>query len=75
MSLYERVDRDVASRPKETFEFLLVFVVCFVAMLLPATIRRFSHRINGEGTASGHSIAGEAKAMAMNCAASSFMGM
>jgi hypothetical protein len=75
MSLYGRIDRDVSSRPKETFEFLLVFTVCFVAMLFPAAIRWFSHRINGDETAARRSILGEAKAMAMNCAASAFMGM
>ena len=30
MSLYERVDRDVSPRPRESFEFLLVYIVCFV---------------------------------------------
>jgi hypothetical protein len=70
MSLYGRIDRDVSSRPKETIEFLLVFALCFVAMLLPATLRRIGTRGSG-----GRSILGEAKAMAMNCATSSFMGM
>ena len=75
MSLYERVDRDASPRTRETFEFLLVYIVCFVAMLLPATIRRLS-RWSEDGTAgSGRSIFGEARNMAANCAAASFMGM
>jgi hypothetical protein len=75
MSLYERVDRDASSKPREAFEFLLVYVVCFVAMLLPAAIRRFSCWIDGDKTESERSIFGETKTMAANCAASSFMGM
>jgi hypothetical protein len=74
MSLYERIDRDVSPRPRETFEFLLVYVVCFVAMLFPAAIRRLS-RWSGDDAGSGRSIFGEAKTMASNCAAASFMGM
>ncbi len=70
MSLYERIDRDASSRPGESFEFHLVYGVCFVAMLLRAAIRRL-----GSKTDSGRSIFGEAKTMAANCAATSFMGM
>jgi hypothetical protein len=70
MSLYERIDHDVSSRPGDTFEFHLVYVVCFVAMLLPAAMRRLVNKTN-----SGRSIFGEAKTLASNCAASSFMGM
>jgi hypothetical protein len=75
MSLYERIDRDVSSKPRETFEFLLVYAVCFVAMLLSAAIRRLGRRIDGDKTASERSLFGETRTMATNCAASSFMGM
>jgi hypothetical protein len=70
MSLYERVDRAVSSRPGESFEFLLVYIVCFVATLLPAVFRRL-----GNKAGAGRSIFGEARTIASNCAASSFMGM
>jgi hypothetical protein len=75
MSLYARVDRDVSSKSRETFEFVLVYAVCFVALLLPAMIRRLSRRIGGDKMSAGRSIFGEARAMAGNCAAASFMGM
>ena len=70
MSLYERVDRDVSPRPRESFEFLLVYIVCFVAALLPTAIRRLGNKVG-----SGRSIFEEARTMASNCAASSFMGL
>ena len=70
MSLYERVDRDVSPRGRDTFEFVLLYAVCFAAMLLPAAYRRLNDK-----TGSGRSIFGEARTMATNCAASSFMGM
>ena len=69
MSVYERIDRDVSSRSGETFEFHLVYVVCFAAMLLPAAIRRL-----GSKAVSERSVFGEARTMAANCAATSFMG-
>ena len=70
MSLYERIDRDATSRPKETFEFLLVYAVCFIVMLIPAAVRRLSSRAE-----TARSILDETRTMAANCAASSFMGM
>jgi hypothetical protein len=73
MSLYERIDSEMPAKPKETFEFFLVYGVCFVAMLLPVAIRRLGRPI--DGTSSGQSILGEARTMASNCAALSFMGM
>ena len=75
MSLYERIDRDTPSKSSETFEFLLVYVVCFVAMLLLAAIHRLGCWTQGEKAGSERSIFGEAKTMAANCAAASFMGM
>jgi len=75
MSLYERIDRDGTSRPRETFEFLLMYAICFTAMLLPAAIRRLGRWIDGDKTGSGRSIFGDARTMAAICAASSFMGM
>jgi hypothetical protein len=72
MSLHDRVDRYLSSRPP--FEFLLIFVVCFVAMLPAATIRRLGRLIRNR-PASGMSIFGEASTMASIYAASSFMGM
>jgi len=71
MSLYERIDRDVSSKPKETFEHHLIYAVCFASVLIPAAIRR----LKGDKTGSGRSILGEARTMASNCAATSFMGM
>jgi hypothetical protein len=73
MSLYERIDSEIPSKPKETFEFFLVYGVCFVAMLLPVAIRRLGR--STDKAAPGQSILGEARTMASNCAASSFMGM
>jgi hypothetical protein len=75
MSLYERVDREVSPKARETFEFLLVYAVCFVAMLLPAVFRRLSRWNDGDKTGSRRSVFGEARTMATNCAATAFMGM
>jgi len=75
MSLYERIDRDVSAKPRETFEYLLVYAVCFVAMLFPSAIRRLVSWTEGKTARSERSIFGEARTMAANCAASSFMGM
>lgn len=75
MSLYERIDRDVSTKHRETLEFFLVYAVCFVAMLVLATIRRLGSLIHGGKTESGRSIFGEARTMAGSCAATSFMGM
>ena len=75
MSLYERIDRDASPKSGETFEFLLVYVVCFVAMLVPAAIRRLGRWTEAERARSERSIFGEARTMAANCAAASFMGM
>jgi hypothetical protein len=74
MSLYERVDRDETSKPRERVEFLLVYTVCFAVMLIPAAIRRLAASASGEA-ASLQSIFGETRAMAANCAAAAFMGM
>ena len=74
MSLYDRVDRDVSPKSRESFEYFLLYAVCFTAMLIPAAIRRRGG-FAGSKTGSGRSIFGEAKTMASNCAASSFMGM
>lgn len=74
MSLYERIDRDETSKPRERIEFLLVYSVCFAVMLIPAAIRRFGGRASGEA-ASLQSIFGETRAMAANCATAAFMGM
>lgn len=75
MSLYERVDRDVSSKHRETLEFFLVYAVCFVAMLVVATVRRLGSAMHGGRTKTARSIFGEARTMAGNCAATSFMGM
>ncbi len=74
MSLYERIDRDVAMRSGETFEHHLIYAVCFAAVLLPATVRWLG-RHGGDATGRRHSILGEARTMASNCATTSFMGM
>lgn len=73
MSLYERIDRDVSTRPGDTFEHHVIYAVCFAAVLLPATIRWLFRR--NDGTGRGRSILGEARTMASNCATTSFMGM
>ena len=75
MPLYERIDRDVPTKSGATFEFLVVYAVCFVAMLIPATIRWLGRQIYGDKAAARRSIFGEARAMAANCATTSFMGM
>jgi hypothetical protein len=72
MSLHDRVDRYVSSRPP--FEFLLIYVVCFAA-ILPATAIRRLGRLIRHRPASGVSIFGEANSAASIYAASSFMGM
>ena len=75
MSLYERVDRDVSTKSGATVEFLVVYAVCFLAMLIPAAIRWLGRQIYGDKTAARRSIFAEARAMAANCATTSFMGM
>lgn len=70
MSLYGHVDRDAASKPRERFEFLLVYSICWVVLLIPTAMRRLL--ITGGGV---RSIIDETRSMAANCAASSFMGM
>lgn len=75
MSLYERIDRDVSPKQRKTFEFLLVYGFCLVAMLFPATIQRFCRLIGIDKSESRRSIFGEARTMATNCAAMAFMGM
>jgi hypothetical protein len=75
MSLHERIDRDVSPRPKQSFEFLLIYAVCFAAMLSTATVRRLAHSVDGDKTHFHRSILGEARTMASNCAAASFMGL
>jgi len=75
MSLYERIDRDVSLKPRETFEHHLIYAVCFASVLIPAAIRRLSRGRDSDETGSGRSILGEARTMASNCAATSFMGM
>ena len=75
MSLYDRIDHDVSSKAGEKVEFFFLYALCFAAMLIPAAIRRFGHRIPGEDTGSGRSLFRDARTMAANCAATSFMGM
>ena len=74
MSLYDRIDRDATSRLRERLEFVLVYAVCFVVMLIPTAIRRLRMR-GGDQAAPLRSIFGETRGMAANCAAASFMGM
>ena len=73
MSLYERIDRDAEPRSRETFEYLLVYAACFTVLLVPVALRRLN-RLNG-GRRSDRTIFDETKAMAANCATSSFMGL
>lgn len=73
MSLYERIDREVSLKLRETFEHHLIYAVCFASVLLPATIRWLGRRRDGDKTRG--SVFGEARTMASNCAATSFMGM
>jgi hypothetical protein len=72
MSLYDRVDRYASSRP--SFEFLLIYVVCFAAALPATAIRRLGRAIGNKPSSAG-SIFGEASTTASIYAASSFMGM
>jgi hypothetical protein len=75
MSLYERIDRDAAPRSKETFEYLLVYAACFSVLLAPVALRRLDLLAGGSRSRSGRTIFDETRAMAANCATSSFMGL
>jgi hypothetical protein len=68
------IDRDATSRPRERIEYFLVYAVCFVVMLIPASLRRLLPRPDN-AAASPQSIFGETRAIAANCAATAFMGM
>jgi hypothetical protein len=72
MSLYERVDRE---RSGETLEYRLLFTVCFALLLIPAALRRLVLWVSGGQSGPARSILRETRAIAANCAASSFMGM
>ena len=70
MSLYGQIDRDASSKPGERVEFLVIYSICLVVLLIPMTARRLFTA--GDGA---HSIIEETRSMAANWATSSFMGM
>ena len=75
MTLYERIDRDAAPRSRETVEHLLVYAACFTVLLIPVALRRLNHSIGERRLPRGRTVFDETKAMAANCATSSFMGL
>ena len=72
MSLYERMDRYAAPKPKDNLEYLAVHTACFCLLLLPVAVRR----LNPWSTrrTAGQSILSETSAIATNYATSSFTG-
>ncbi|BAM91892.1 conserved hypothetical protein [Bradyrhizobium oligotrophicum S58] len=75
MSLYERMDRDVAPRARERIDYLLVYAVCFVVLMVEGVLRRIGSVMSGHRPAPLGAIFGEARIKAANCATSSFMGL
>ncbi|MGJ4928925.1 hypothetical protein ACQR1I_05500 [Bradyrhizobium sp. HKCCYLS2038] len=75
MSLYERMDRDVAPKSRERIDYLLVYAVCFVVLMVEGVLRRIGSVITGHRPAPLGAIFGEARIKAANCATSSFMGL
>ncbi|NPU09274.1 hypothetical protein HL667_29690 [Bradyrhizobium sp. 83012] len=75
MSLYERIDRDVAPRSRERIDYLLVYAVCFIVLMVEGVLRRIGSIITGHRPAPLGAILGEARIKAANCATSSFMGL
>ena len=70
MSLYGQIDHDATSKPRERLEFIVIYSICWIVLLVPIAIRRlFMTRSRGQ------SIVDETRSMAANCATSSFMGM
>ncbi|WP_257170131.1 hypothetical protein [Bradyrhizobium sp. SRS-191] len=75
MSLYERMDRDVAPKSRERIDYLLVYAVCFAVLMVEGVLRRVGSIITGHRPAPLGTIFGEARLKAANCATSSFMGL
>jgi hypothetical protein len=75
MTLYDRIDRDAAPRSRETVEYLLVYAACLTVLLIPVALRRLNHSTGGRRLPRGRTVFDETKAMAANCATSSFMGL
>ncbi|MGJ5202023.1 hypothetical protein [Bradyrhizobium sp. HKCCYLR20261] len=75
MSLYERVDRDVAPGSRERIEYLLVYAVCFAVLMVEGVLRRIGSLVTAHRPAPLGAIVAEARVKAANCATSSFMGL
>ena len=75
MSLYERIDRDAVPRSRETFEYLLVYAACCTVLLVPVALRRLNRLTGGRRPRGDRTVFDETRAMAANCATSSFMGL
>jgi hypothetical protein len=75
MTLYDRIDRDAAPRSRQTIEYILVYAACCTVLLIPVALRRLNHAIGGSRLPRGRTVLDETKAMAANCATSSFMGL
>ena len=75
MTLYERIDRDAAPRSRETVEYRLVYAASFTVLLIPVALRRLNHAIGGRRLPRDRTVFDETRAMAANCATSSFMGL
>ncbi|UFZ07704.1 hypothetical protein LQG66_15955 [Bradyrhizobium ontarionense] len=75
MSLYVRMDRDLAPRSRERIDYLLVYAVCFAVLMVEGVLRRIGSIITGHRPAPLGAIFGEARLKAANCATSSFMGL
>jgi len=75
MSLYERVDRDVAPRSRERMDYLLVYAVCFTVLMVEGVLSRLGSVITAHRPAPLGAIVSESRIKAANCATSSFMGL
>ncbi|MGJ4889985.1 hypothetical protein ACQR0Z_12125 [Bradyrhizobium sp. HKCCYLS3077] len=75
MSLYERMDRDVAPGSRERIEYLLVYAVCFAVLMVEGVLRRIGSLVTAHRPAPLGAIVAEARVKAANCATSSFMGL
>jgi hypothetical protein len=74
MSVYESTNRNAASGSKTSFEYILVYSVCFIGYFIPVVIRRFNARMGG-AVQHRTSVFGETSSLAATCASSSYVGL
>jgi hypothetical protein len=74
MSLYEGIHRNTDPGAKASFEYLLVYSICFALYLIPVALRHIRGKRRGALTQPA-SIVGETSTRAANCAATSLMGI